>query len=186
MPQSDDLRRNGTRRVGETLEVRDVWQGLFGPNAWLTITLASLAAAAICLALAIPDDVIQFALLAVASTASLIVVQLRFCPFVELGPEVIRWRNRFAVAQIPTSCVTRLVIENYNLRAWVPVVVAICDPKLAGRRRPVRFVATFSYRPAVARVIAAEMQAWADEHHIRSELRAEDMVWKSRPPQHFR
>ncbi len=95
-------------------------------------------------------------------------------------------RNRFAVAQIPTSCVTRFVIENYNLRAWVPVVVAICDPKLAGRRRPVRFVATFSYRPAVARVIAAEMQAWADEHHIRSELRAEDMVWKSSPPQHFR
>ncbi|MDO8389174.1 MAG: hypothetical protein Q7V57_01695 [Actinomycetota bacterium] len=186
MLQSDDLRRGGTRRVGETLEVRDLWQGLFGPNAWLTITMAALAVASAFFALAIPEDVIQFASLAVVCTALLVVVPLRFYPFVQFEPEVIRWRNRFAVAQVPTASVKRFAIENYNPRAWVPVVVADCDSKLAGRRRPVRFIATFSYRPSVARVIAGEVQAWAEEHQIQSDLEAERMVWRSSPPRRNR
>jgi hypothetical protein len=36
--------RHGVQRTGETLVVRDRWQGLFGPNGWLTMPLFAVGA----------------------------------------------------------------------------------------------------------------------------------------------
>jgi hypothetical protein len=116
------------------------------------------------------------------SGAVLVLVALCFYPVVRFGPETVRWRNWFRFKEIPTASIQRLGIENYNYKAWVPVVSADLDGKRAGRGSA-RFVATFSYRGTTADRIASEVQAWASEHTIPAdEVEAESMTWRMTDP----
>ena len=143
---------SGTRWRGTTLEVRDRWQGLFGPNAWLTVFLA--------LGVAVVPGWWRLAPL-----AALVAVALCCYPVAHFGPETVQWRNRFVRQSIPTAMIQRLTVENFNPRAWVPAVAAETRRGGSGTRS-VHFVATFSYRKSVAQRIATEVQAWASEQEI--------------------
>lgn len=160
--------RFGTRRVGDVLIVRDRWQGLFGANFWLTVLLVAGVFAA-------PGP------WRLVCGAAIPVVACRFHPFVHFAPDTVRWRNRFRVKEIPTARITRLEITNYNPPTWVPVVSA----ELEGPGtwwRSANFVSTFSFREAAARVIAAEIETWAIENRIESDLPAHVMMWHVVPP----
>ena len=171
----------GTRRVGEHLEVRDRWQGLFGANAWLTTVLvAGATGSALASVEAGGSDRLGLGLVSLALVLLLLVTVLRFHPVVRFGPETIEWRNRFGLKAIPTSSVEGLGLETANVRSWVPVVVAFTDRKLFKQRA--KFLATFSYRRRVAEVVAAQVQRWADEQAIPADLRPASMVWRFNEP----
>jgi hypothetical protein len=127
-------------------------------------------------------DRLGIAVITLLLFAALIVVVFRFYPMVRFGPETIRWRNRFRFKVVPTGSVRRLGVENFNSKAWVPVVVAYLD-RGGFRRQSARFVATFSYRRDVAQVIAKEVLAWASEHAIPADLPPDLMVWRIKQPE---
>lgn len=160
--------RYGTRRRGDELVIRDLWQGLFGPNAWLTILLGA-------------GGFMVPMWWNVACWMAVPLVAARFHPFVRFGPESVRWRNWFRVRQIPIEAVERLDVTNDNHRSWVPVVTATADRSRAGRSSA-RFVSTMSYRRAKADVVAAEIRRWADGHSIEHDLRPGLMTWSLAPP----
>jgi len=116
----------------------------------------------------------------VAIGVTLLFVGLRFYPFVRFAPDTVRWRNWFRCKEIPVSSIKGLSIENYNHKAWVPVVVAETGADRTGRSN--RFVATFSYRRSVAMAIASEMRSWAGERAIPCHVSADRMYWRRRDP----
>lgn len=171
----------GTRRVGETLEIRDRWQGLFGPNVWLLLLLA-LGAFRFTL-MSFEEGRSTAALVALAALCGglLVFVAARCYPYVRLDAETIRWRNWFFVKETTTARVKLFDIGNYNERAWVPVITAHLGGRVFGRQSA-RFVATFSFRRRVAVVIASEIRLWAADHGIPSDLTPEFMTWRLKDP----
>ena len=165
--------RHGTKRDHDVLTVRDRWQGLFGPNAWLQVLLALGAG------ITAPTGTVPF-------LAAMALIALLFHTVVRYVTDVIRWRNRFFWKHLPTGDVGYLTIDNTNTRSWVPTVTAEVRPDSSRRWWPSRFVATFSYRRAVAETVASEIDRWAALRSIEHDLRPEYLTWRLSEPKGWR